>query len=291
MSGVSRRDLVLAFAALVGVAVLVGMAVRPESAAGGFDLPREPLVVAVQTVVWLVLAADILMTAAIVDALWYSRRLAKPRKPRHWITIYLGALVPSLLAAVLIVFIRKQAGGGALTTLMSGAGAFGAPRLGPTSGLAGSPTSTVAPWLGLVLAALIVIAFLGWLFWPDSKRRETGARVPQLEAAVAQAVEESLDVLRAMPDPRQAIIASYSSMERSMSRAGWPRRLSEAPLEFVTRMLAAVAGMSDDLTRLTELFEVAKFSDHVIDEGMRDDAIGALSGIRNRLLEATPAPA
>ena len=76
-----------------------------------------------------------------------------------------------------------------------------------------------------------------------------------------------------------------------MSRAGWPRRASEAPVEFVTRILAAAAGMSGDLMRLTELFEVAKFSDHVVGERMRDDAIGALSGIRERLRVAAASTA
>jgi hypothetical protein len=41
--------------------------------------------------------------------------------------------------------------------------------------------------------------------------------------------------------------------------------------------------MSGALSRLTNLFEVAKFSAHEIDEAMRADAIGALSDIRERL--------
>jgi len=285
MSGVSRRDRALVFFALVGVAVLVGMAVRPGDGGGVADLPREPLVVAVQTGVWLVFAADILVTAAIVDALWYHRRLSKPRKPRHWtstLAIYIASLMPTLFAVAIIVFVRKRNGGGALFPI-PGAGAFGAPRFGAVSNPAGATASVVDQWLGLALAALIVIVFLAWLFWPASRRREIRVRAPQLEAIVTVAVEESLDLLRSMADPRQAIIAAYASMEGSMSRAGWPRRLSEAPVEFVTRILAAAAGMSGDLMRLTELFEVAKFSDHVIDERMRDDAIRALSGIRERL--------
>ncbi|HET7339315.1 MAG TPA: DUF4129 domain-containing protein [Candidatus Dormibacteraeota bacterium] len=289
MPVMSRRDRALVFVALIAVAVLVGMAVRPGGGGGAVDLPGEPLVVAVQTLVWLFIAADILMTAAIVDALWHSRGLTKPIKRRHWI-LYLGSLVPTFLAAAVILFIHKR-NGGAVLSLTPGGGIFGAPRFGATSGGAGATTSAVAPWLGLVFAALIVIVFLAWLFWPAPKRREVRVRAPQPEAIVAMAVEESLDVLRAIPDPRQAIIAAYSSMERSMSRAGWARRLSEAPVEFVTRILASATGMSDDLVRLTDLFEVAKFSDHTIDERMRDDAIGALSGIRERLHAAVASPA
>jgi hypothetical protein len=289
MSVISRRDRALVFVALIGVAVFVGMAVRAGGGGGAVEVPKEPLVVAVQTAVWLVLAADILLTAAIVDALWHHRGLARARQPRHWI-LYLGSLVPTILAGLLLLFIHKQNGGAALS-LIPGAGLFGAPRFGATPHAAGSTTSAVAPWLGLVFAALIVIVFLAWLFWPAPKRVITRTRPPQPETMVTMAVDESLELLRAMPDPRQAIIAAYSSMERSMSRAGWARRLSEAPIEFVTRILTAVAGVSDDLVRLTELFEVAKFSDHVIDERMRDDAIGALSGIRDRLQTAAPSSA
>lgn len=293
MPGVSRRERSLVFVALIGVAVLVGMAVRSGAGGGSADLPKEPLVVAVQTGVWLVFAADILVTAAIVDALWHHRRMTKLGKPRRWtstLVLYAVSLMPTFLAMVIILFVRKPNGGGALFG-MPGAGGFGFPGFGATSNAAASTTSTVDAWLGFLFAALIVIVFLAWLFWPDARHPESKVRAPQLEAVVTMAVEESLEVLRSIADPRQAIIAAYASMEASMSRAGWPRRVSEAPLEFVTRILAAVAGMSGDLMRLTDLFEVAKFSDHMIDQRMRDDAIVALSGIREQLRVATAAPA
>jgi hypothetical protein len=293
MSGISRRDRAVVFIALLAAAVLVGMAVRSGTGGGAADLPREPLVVAAQTGVWLVFAADILVTAAIVDAIWYHRRLAKPGKPRHWtstLALYLASMTPTILALIVLLYVRKPNGGGALFP-MPGAGGFGAPRFGAASDFKASTTSAVDAWLGLVFAILIVIAFLAWLFWPAVNRRETRSRVPQIDAVVAVAVEESLEVLGSMTDPRQAIIAAYASMEASMSRAGWPRRASEAPVEFVTRILAAAAGMSGDLMRLTELFEVAKFSDHVVGERMRDDAIGALSGIRERLRVAAASTA
>ena len=42
--------------------------------------------------------------------------------------------------------------------------------------------------------------------------------------------------------------------------------------------------------RLTALFEEAKFSDHVVDERMREDALGALSAIRRDLRRGPPDP-
>jgi Domain of unknown function (DUF4129) len=290
VSGLSRRDRVLAFGALVAVAVLVGMAVRPGGGGTGVAVPEEPLLVSIQTLLWLIIAADVLITVTIVDALLTDRRSLPERAQRPWtvtLASYLVALVPTVLALVLILRAPRNNVSG-LLSLLSAAAVGGGGRAGSTSALSGSGAGGQATWLGLAFALLIVILFLTWLFWPAPRRHP--ARVsarPPAEDTVSAAVEVSLEALHAIPDPRQAIIAAYSSMDRSMSRAGWPRRFSEAPVEFVTRVLTALVGMSGDLRRLTELFEIAKFSDHEVDEGMRADAIGALSGIRERLNAAT----
>ena len=291
MAGLLRRDRALIFVVLLAVAVLVGMAVRPGAGGAGSDIAQEPIMIASQTVVWLILAADVLVTLAIIDAVWSRRAMQIPVKPRRWtetLATYLAALVPSLLAALLIVYVRRRSGGGAL---MSIPGMFLNGPLPASRGsrLAAAAGANEATWLGLVFAVLIVILFLGWLLWPAPQRKKVAVRAaPPPANPVVAAVEESLDALRAIPDPRKAIIAAYASMEGSMFRAGLPRRLSEAPIEYVTRILAGLVGLSADLTRLTQLFEVAKFSDHTIDEPMRSEAIGALSNIREQLRAESP---
>jgi uncharacterized protein DUF4129 len=72
-------------------------------------------------------------------------------------------------------------------------------------------------------------------------------------------------------------------MERTLAAAGIPRRPSEAPFEFLTRALHELDASADSVTRLTDLFEWAKFSPHQPDESMRDDAIAALEAVRDEL--------
>jgi tRNA C32,U32 (ribose-2'-O)-methylase TrmJ len=94
------------------------------------------------------------------------------------------------------------------------------------------------------------------------------------------AVEVSLEAIRREPDPRRAVIAAYAAMERSLAHEGYPREESEAPLEYLRRVLAASTHAVDEVRTLTLLFQHAKFSDHAVDETMRSGAITALERIR-----------
>jgi hypothetical protein len=103
---------------------------------------------------------------------------------------------------------------------------------------------------------------------------------------VGQAVDESLDDLRAEPDPRRAVIAAYARLERVLAGHGLPRKPAEAPLEYLGRMLAELS-VSDRAARaLTDLFERAKFSQHAVGPEMKDEAIDALDTVRDDLLAA-----
>jgi len=73
--------------------------------------------------------------------------------------------------------------------------------------------------------------------------------------------------------------------------AGIPRRPYEAPLEFRARALDGLDASADAVTRLTDLFEWAKFSPHEPDEAMRDEAITALEALRDELRAPTMAAA
>jgi hypothetical protein len=90
----------------------------------------------------------------------------------------------------------------------------------------------------------------------------------------------TLDDLRAEPDPRRAIILAYARMEATLSRGGVPREESEAPLEYIARALLELDVRPEPVHRLTDLFEQAKFSDHPIDAGMKEEALEALEDVR-----------
>jgi hypothetical protein len=109
--------------------------------------------------------------------------------------------------------------------------------------------------------------------------------------ALAAALDESLDDLRADPDLRRAIIAAYARMERALAAAGLPRNQAEAPLEYVERALLTLDTSAAAVRRLTDLFQWARFSQHEPDPAMRDEAVDALVAVRDELRasELTPA--
>ncbi|MEO5576539.1 MAG: DUF4129 domain-containing protein [Gaiellaceae bacterium] len=168
--------------------------------------------------------------------------------------------------------------------------AIGQPTSLPTeTAIQPTPTSYEAEiaWLPvLVTFALIVLAAVAWVLAGRARRRARGEVGSGLAAAVVQAVDESLDDLRAEPDPRRAVIAAYARLERVLAAHGLPRRPAEAPLEYLGRMLAELA-VSDRAARaLTDLFERAKFSQHAVGAEMKDQAIAALETVRDDLLAA-----
>src|SRR5207302_6633141 len=89
--------------------------------------------------------------------------------------------------------------------------------------------------------------------------------------------------VEAEADPRRAVIAAYARMEQALARVGHPRARHEAALEYLDRLLTLLDARSSAARRLTELFQLAKFSDHPIDAGMQRDAIGALAELRDEL--------
>jgi hypothetical protein len=101
--------------------------------------------------------------------------------------------------------------------------------------------------------------------------------------AVSAALDFSLDDLRNEPDLRRAIIAAYARMERALAGAGLPRAPSEAPFEYLERTLRSLDTSGASVSRLTALFEWAKFSQHEPRPEMRDEAIDALAAVRDEL--------
>lgn len=102
-------------------------------------------------------------------------------------------------------------------------------------------------------------------------------------AELAMVVEGTIDDLRREADPRRAVIAAYAQMERVLEGHGLPRDRAEAPFEYLGRMLGELRVRPEAALALTELFEHARFSDHEIDGGMKDEAIDALVSVRDDL--------
>jgi hypothetical protein len=141
--------------------------------------------------------------------------------------------------------------------------------------------------IALALLALAIVVVL-------RRRRPEDAELDPLErrdrvaAQLASIVDGTIDDLRREQDPRRAVIAAYAQMEKALSSHGLPRERSEAPFEYLTRMLRELRVRAASALALTELFERARFSHHVIDASMKDEAIDALVAVRDDL-QAAPA--
>jgi hypothetical protein len=78
-------------------------------------------------------------------------------------------------------------------------------------------------------------------------------------------------------------VAAYAGMERVLASHGLARHRAETPFEYLARVLRDLRVREDAVRSLTQLFEYAKFSAREIDDDMKEDAIGALSAVRDDL--------
>jgi Domain of unknown function (DUF4129) len=147
------------------------------------------------------------------------------------------------------------------------------------------PTEARFSWLAALTLGSIGLAF-AVTFLIAARHRRRGLPPGLSQRLVQEVLEESLDDLRAEPDPRLAVIRTYARMERTFGAHGLPRRPFEAPLEYLERILAFVQASAYSARRLTQLFERARFSEHDVDPQMRDEAIEALIALREELAAA-----
>lgn len=142
-------------------------------------------------------------------------------------------------------------------------------------------------WIALALVA--AVGAYGYYKWKTSKPAfQPRAHELTVSEDIAATIGDAIDDLEAEPDARRAVIAAYARMEAVLGRNGFQRVPSETAIEYLRRILLGLTSRGDAVTRLTSLFQQAKFSRNEIDGGMKQDAIGALREIRDGL---TGAPA
>jgi Domain of unknown function (DUF4129) len=281
---ISSRGQIIILLGLVGLAALVGIGSRPGAIElGGPVLPAEPIEVLVQTGLYLGVAFDLLLMAGLVYVFWPS----EPQQFHRALRLALLLLPIILFAIAVSLFVAAPHIGPGSVEQLSGSPSAGPGALPQTQAplsTATRATNGVLPWISLGLAAAVVLAStLAWVM-SERRRRISGlVRGSEPRETMSEAIEEGIETLLSHPDPRLAVIAAYSVMEKAFARAGSARRLYETPLEFVGRILSSVPSAGADATKLAELFELAKFSQHEIDEKMRVVAVRTLSNIRHHL--------
>jgi hypothetical protein len=269
--------LVLALLAIVTVAAR-------GSTPGGSDRSASPADTLLDTVFSLLLVAFVVGFALVVYALvrWKEHEWSAPRK-RH----DLRALATMLAVAFALALVLRDRDlslgfGGGQTPLDRAEGSA------PPPGLRGESEPGYEfqfAWLPvlvvLVLAAVAISALV-----LSARRAKSSRADAALVADLALALDLALDDLRAEVDPRRAVIAAYARLERVLAAHGQPRLVADTPEEHLSRVLAHLDVDRQAIRRLADLFVRAKFSQHEVDVGMKEEAIGALEHVRDALRAA-----
>jgi len=283
----NRARAAIAALALGGLAVVVAVAARaPLSRSTPVD--ARSLQAPTGAVFTLIAGIGIVMMGAVFILVWSGRR-RKDDPPEHeptpievhWIWKVVATLLPfalggALVAAALTGSKRAQNGtrfGGAFVPGGSG------PLSGRSSGTTGFVVPSWLPWtvLGIVAAAVVAGVVVLWF---RRSRQEAGE--PEAGATRA-AVDAAIGALDAESDPRRAVIAAYGAMQQTLGEHGVARSPTEAPREYLQRVLVANRATEREARTLTGLFEEARYSTHPIPERLREAALAALRSLRGRL--------
>ena len=288
-NGVWRAPLAIAvllgFVGVVAIAATGRAPARGESAPNGH--PPTLLIDYVSTI------AVLFVPAGVILVVWaaFMRRMQRARgvevgKRVPWVRF--GIVMAIFLA--IFVYTRTHYGGqsGPRTPTVATPTVPSSKHKGKSQ--AKKEPGEVKPqfqWLLIVVLGSLVIAFVGVAGILVLRRRGQSLPPRPMAVVLSEVLSETLDDLRAEPDPRKAVIGAYARMERTLAARGVPREAFEAPLEYLARVLELVQVSSHSILRLTGLFERARFSPHEIDATMKDDAIDALVGLRTELEVAT----
>jgi len=160
----------------------------------------------------------------------------------------------------------------------------------PSRGNTGYRPHFAATPVAVVLCVAGIAALATFLAYRARRRAvERDEDEPSLALDLADVLAETLDDLRAEPDPRKAVIAAYARLERALTAFGVPRRESDAPGEYLQRILIELEVGARHASQLTQLFEDAKFSSHPIGVEKKEEAITLLKLIRADLYAADAA--
>ena len=281
------RALLLATAAVALVA-LVAVAAGGYRLSGSSSTHASPY--AVDVILTVVIALYLVAAIGVVVVMFWSglelRRMPRQQTKRQR-TLRSVAILVGMAVLVTVAANRYhwRAHPRPPTQQSQAANAKGSKKSGKDAGAAAKqqPRLRLAPFLAVLGAG--GIAFAAFVL---AERRRRG-RLPKdwtVKEALSDVLEETLDDLRAEPDPRRAVIAAYARMERSLAAHGIPRRRFEAPHEYLHRVLSEVSGGRLAATRLTTLFERARFSPHDVDENMKASAIEAIESLQADLAAA-----
>ena len=289
MRGRLNRPLLLALAAVFVLVAVVAVASTGSTPAGTGDT-RRPHEMLLDTFFSLGLIALIPAAAIFIYGLTQRKAIAEEMASGRYRRVStVGLLVFVGVATGLVYLLRRNDG---LLPFTPFGGTIG---FGPDGNTFPQDPSQTDPdayraefaWIPvIVILGLIAACVAAFTIASRRRGRALGEDHVVVAEQLADVLEDTLDDLRAEPDPRRAVIAAYARLERSFAAAGVPRRQEETAVEYVPRALDGLDVDPAAVRKLTDLFTTAKFSQHAVDEGMKLEAISALERIRDDLRAA-----
>ncbi len=283
----------LAASFLLGLAAVIrmaGPAAGVDSPSGVIRLPRE----VTATIVGLfVLAAVVFLTH--LFRLGRSKRqggedppegILEARRVPTWVRALRQIAGLLYFAALAYALSRGGVSLDAILALGAGAGSAGGTAL---AGAAAESAPALVTWSFAVLAVFAGLGALGLALWVSLgarlARRDEDDEGPAAPSPLEAAVDDSVDDLRAEPDPRRAIVRCYARFERAAAASGVERKPWSTPMEFMREALRRLPLPRTAVPTLTGLFELARFSHHPLGPSERDRALAALDEIRTAMRE------
>lgn len=151
-------------------------------------------------------------------------------------------------------------------------------------------------WIGelLTYTAVLAACFGGFVLlrllwrhrWRPPEKPTTVAFEPLPPHEIADAIEQDAEArLTAVATgaPRDGIVACWLRLEETVAACGVPPRPAETSTELVTRVLRSLDVDPRPVATLARLYREARFSEHELDEGSREQARVALHSLSQDL--------
>ena len=286
MQGQRAWRSVLAIGGLMALLALVAVAAAGHAPSAGASRPSSPApqllrdYIATLALLMMPLGLILIVWAALMARVYKDVPLKQPKgypvnraaRPLVQVAIVIAAIA---LALRFHPFDNNNQGAGTAT---------------PTPAAPGSTDSDQKSkyeprfqWLPMIVVGSLILGIGGAMAVMAVRRQRELLAATPIRETLAAVLDETLDDLRNEEDPRKAVIGAYARMERTLAARGVPRRESEAPAEYLTRILDVVSASGHSVRRLTRLFSRARYSPHEIDAQMKEEAIDALTGLRAEL--------